>query len=93
MKHLEKRIADDKFSPDAAIGEIKAQRLTFSVSICTGKWMQVVGKGKACLQVLTERVTRKELIVKIPNKKPETIVKTINILEKQYKERSYQRIA
>ena len=31
--------------------------------------MLVVGKGTCCLQVLTERKTRKELIFKIPNKK------------------------
>ena len=28
----------------------------------------VVGSGHSCLQVLTERKTRKELIFKIPNK-------------------------
>ena len=148
LEHLEKRIADDKFSPDAAIGEIKAQGLAFSVSICTktlynmidrgdfhrltnknlpvkrnksqrvykkigtvaknnvkgrsieqrpqwinerkevGHWEMdlLVGKGTTCLQVLTERVTRKELIFKIPNKKQQTIVQTLDRLEMQYKE-------
>jgi len=151
LKHLEKRIADDKFSPDAAIGELKTQGLAFSVSICTktlynmidrgdfhrltnkdlpvkrnksqrsykkiskvaknnlkgrsieqrpqyinerkeaGHWEMdlVVGKGTTCLQVLTERVTRKELIFKIPNKKQQTITKTLDRLEMKYKEAFY----
>ena len=151
MKHLEKRIADDKFSPDAAIGELKTQGLAFSVSICTktlynmidrgdfyrltnkdlpvkrnksqrsykkiskvaknnlkgrsieqrpqwinerkevGHWEMdlIVGKGTTCLQVLTERVSRKELIFKIPNKKQQTITKTLDRLEMKYKEAFY----
>ena len=151
LEHLEKRIADDKFSPDAAIGEIKAQGLAFSVSICTktlynmidrgdfhrltnknlpvkrnksqrvykkigtvaknnvkgrsikqrpqwinerkevGHWEMdlLVGKGTTCLQVLTERVTRKELIIRIPNKKQQTIVQTLDKLEKEYKKAFY----
>ena len=151
MKHLEKRIADDKFSPDAAIGELKTQGLAFSVNICTktvynmiergdfhrltnkdlpvkrnksqrsykkiskvaknnlkgrsieqrpqyinerkevGHWEMdlIVGKGTACLQVLTERVSRKELIFKIPNKKQQTITKTLDRLEMKYKEAFY----
>lgn len=35
----------------------------------------VIGKGRCCLQVMTERVTRKELIFKIPDKKQESIKK------------------
>ena len=151
LKHLEKRIADDKFSPDAAIGELKTQGLAFSVSICTktlynmidrgdfhrltnkdlpvkrnksqrsykkiskvaknnlkgrsieqrpqyinerkevGHWEMdlIVGKGTTCLQVLTERVSRKELIFKIPNKKQQTITKTLDRLEMKYKEAFY----
>jgi len=49
--------------------------------------MKVVDKGSSCLQVLTKRVTRKELIFKIPHKKQETIIKTFDRLEMQYKER------
>ena len=53
-----------------------------------GHWEMdlLVGKGTTCLQVLTERVTRKELIFKIPNKKQQTIVQTLDRLEMQYKE-------
>lgn len=56
-----------------------------------GHWEMdlVVGKGTTCLQVLTERVTRKELIFKIPNKKQETITKTLDRLEMKYKEAFY----
>ena len=49
----------------------------------------VVGKGTTCLQVLTERLTRKELIFKIPNKKQQTITKTLDTLEMKYKEAFY----
>ena len=35
LKHLDKRIADDNFSPNDALAEIKAQGLIFSVSIYT----------------------------------------------------------
>ena len=41
----------------------------------------VVGTGHSCLQVLTERKTRKELIFKIPNKKQESIQKVLDTLE------------
>lgn len=43
--------------------------------------MLVVGSGHSCLQVLTERKTRKELIFKIPNKKQESIQKVLDTLE------------
>ena len=151
LKHLEKRIADDKFSPDAALAEIKEKRLGFAVTVCAktvynmidrgdfyrltnkdlpvkrnkqkrtykkigkvaknnvkgrsieqrpqyinerkevGHWEMdlIVGKGTTCLQVLTERVSRKELIFKIPNKKQQTITKTLDRLEKEYKEAFY----
>ena len=49
----------------------------------------LVGKGTTCLQVLTERVTRKELIIRIPNKKQQTIVQTLDKLEKEYKKAFY----
>lgn len=35
LQYLETCIADNKFSPDAAIGQIKKNRLKFSVMICT----------------------------------------------------------
>ncbi len=41
------------------------------------------GKGKSCLLVLTERASREELIFKMPNKKAESTVKTLDKLEKE----------
>ena len=48
-----------------------------------GHWEMdlVVGSGHSCLQVLTERKTRKELIFKIPNKRQESIQKVLDSLE------------
>lgn len=39
--------------------------------------------GKECLLVLSERMTREELIFKIPNKKSESVVKALNSLERK----------
>ena len=46
----------------------------------------VVGSGHSCLQVLTERKTRKELIFKIPNKAQENIKRILDMLEKKFKD-------
>ena len=147
--HIEKKIGEEKYSPDAVIGEIKAKGLQFEVSICTktlynyidaniflnitnkdlpvkkdGKkrkyrktgavalnnlkgrsieerpteiesreepkhWEMdcVVGKGTACLLVMTERTSRKELIFKLKAKKQECVIKVLDGLERQYKGR------
>ena len=147
--HIEKRIGEEKYSPDAVIGEIKAKGLQFEVSICTktlynyidaniflnitnkdlpvkkdGKkrryrktgavarnnlkgrsieerpmeiksreepkhWEMdcVVGKGIACLLVMTERTSRKELIFKLKAKKQECVVDVLDRLERRYKGR------
>ncbi len=146
-RHLEKRIGKDGFSPDAAIGEIKAKGLTFKVTLCTktvyniigrgdflnltnkdlpikrnnkkrkyrnirkvalnnlkgrsieerstevnnreeaGHWEMdlVVGSGKACLLVMTERVSRRELICKIPNKRQQSVKEALDRLERKHK--------
>ena len=62
-----------------------------------GHWEMdtVVGgqkKGKNCLLVLTERTTRKEIIRKIANRKAETVLSEINILERQYGLETFRRI-
>lgn len=147
--YIEEKIGKEKYSPDALIGQIKAQGLKFSVMICTktlynyinrglflgisnrdlpvkkdgrkreyrrtrrvalnnitgrsieertkeiesredfGHWEMdcVVGKGKACLLVLTERKTRMEMILKMPQKTQECVVARLNILELEYKAR------
>ena len=147
FKHIESKIADDNYAPDAVIGEIKEKKaLSFSTMICTktvynmidrgdfcritnqnlpikrnkkyrtynkisrvaknnitgrsieereekinrreevGHWEMdlVVGSGHSCLQVLTERKTRKELIIKIASKKQDCIKQTIDTLEIQF---------
>lgn len=57
--------------------------------ISTGDWEMdtvVGGKGtsKACLLVLTERASRKELIRKIPDKSMASVVNALNEIEKLY---------
>lgn len=42
------------------------------------------GKGKACLLVLSERMTREEIIVKIKDKKSSSVVQALNMLERKY---------
>jgi len=146
-QYLEQKIAKEKWSPDAAIGAIKAQGLQFSVSLCTktvynmidkgifinltnkdlpvkkdgrkrgykkvrkvalnnkkgrsiedrpaeieereeyGHWEMdcVVGKGKACLLVLTERKSREEIIIKMAAKKQACVKLALDQLEKKYR--------
>lgn len=42
------------------------------------------GTGLSCLLVLSERMTREEIVMKIRNKKSSTVVRALNRLEKQY---------
>lgn len=146
-RHLEKRIGEEGFSPDAAIGEIKAKGLIFAVTLCTktvynmidrgdflnltnknlpvkrkgkkhkyrnvrkvalnnlkglsieerpavvnnreelGHWEMdlVVGRGKACLLVMTERVSRRELICKIPDKRQQSVKEALDRLERKHR--------
>ena len=52
-----------------------------------GHWEMdcVVGKGKACLMVMTERRSRKELIFKLKAKKQEHVREVIDRLEREHK--------
>ena len=54
----------------------------------SGHWEMdcVVGKGKACLLVMTERASRKEMIFKLKAKKQECVKEVIDRLERKYKE-------
>lgn len=147
-KYIEKRIVQDRYSPDAVIGEIKAKGLNFDTSICTktlynyidqgvfanisnkdlpvkkdkkkgvyrkikiahknlkgtsieerpkeieerneyGHWEMdcVVGKqggSGAVLLVLSERQSREEIIIKLPNKMQESVTEALDRLEKKY---------
>ena len=40
------------------------------------------GKGKSCLLVLSERMTREEIIIKLKDKKSSSVVHALNMLEK-----------
>lgn len=42
------------------------------------------GKSKDCLLVLTERLTRHEIVRKIPDRTAQSVVDAVNALEKQY---------
>lgn len=148
-EHIEKKIGEEKYSPDAVIGEIKVKGMRFETTICTktlynyidrglflnisnkdlpvkkdvkrrkyrtvrsvalnnqkgrsieerpesiesrsevGHWEMdcVVGKGKACLLVLTERLSRKELIFKLKGKTQKEVKAVIDKLERKYKGR------
>ena len=46
--------------------------------------------GKECLLVLSERMTREELIFKIPNKKSESVIKALNSLERKLGSRQFR---
>lgn len=48
------------------------------------------GTGLSCLLVLSERMTREEIIMKIRNKKALTVVRALNRLEKQYGSKAFR---
>lgn len=56
-----------------------------------GHWKMdcVVGKGKACLLVLTERASRQEMIFKLPAKTQTEVVNVLDRLERRYKGQFY----
>lgn len=51
-----------------------------------GHWEMdcVCGKGKAVWLVLSERLTRKEIIMPMANQKAESVIRCLNILERRY---------
>jgi IS30 family transposase len=146
-RYLEQRIGVDGFSPDAAIGEIKAKGMKFQETLCTktvynmidrgdflnitnndlpykkgrkrrkrrkvrkvalhnlmgrgiddrpeaadgreerGHWEMdlVVGCGKACLLVMTERMSRMELVFKLPDKRQASVASALDRLERKHR--------
>lgn len=60
-----------------------------------GHWEMdcVVGKGKACLLVLTERASRQEIIYKLREKTQAQVIRCIDHLERKYKDCFSQRFA
>ena len=151
-EYIEKKVGEEKYSPDAVIGEIRAKGLRFEASICTktvynyidknvflnitnkdlpvkrdgkkrkyrrtntvalnnlkgrsieerpesiesrqerGHWEMdcVVGKDAACLLVMTERMSRKELIFKLKAKKQKHVREVIDQLERKHKSGFYK---
>ena len=47
----------------------------------------VVGKGRACLLVMTERMRREEILVKLPSKEQASVKETIDRLEMKHGKR------
>ena len=47
-------------------------------------------KSKKSLLVLTERKTRKEIVYLMPDRKAQTVVKTLNMIERKYGERLFR---
>lgn len=144
--YLEQKIGQEKYSPDAALAEIREQGLVFGVTLCTktvynmidrgdflnltnaslpekgrrrkrkhrkvrrvslnnlkgrsieerpaaantreerGHWGMdlVLGSGAACLLVMIERQKRMALLMKLPNKRQESVVKALDQLERRY---------
>jgi len=62
-QHLEKRIGEDGFSPDAAIGEIQEKGLRFEVTLCTKTVYNMIDRGDFL------NLTNKDLPVKRDGKK------------------------
>lgn len=48
------------------------------------------GTGLSCLLVLSERMDREEILMKIRNKKSSTVVRALNRLEKQYGSKAFR---
>ncbi len=44
-----------------------------------------LGSGKACLLVMTERVSRKEVFVELPYKRQESVIEALNRLERKHR--------
>ena len=61
--HIEKRIIQDKYSPDAVIGEIRVKGLKFKTSICTKTLYNYIDKG------VFVNISNKDLPIKRNKKK------------------------
>ena len=63
VQHIEQKIGNEGWSPDAVIGEIKAQGLEFETSICTKTVYNMIERGDFL------NITNKDLPVKKDGKK------------------------
>lgn len=48
------------------------------------------GKGKACLLVLSERMTREEIVIKMKSKSSSSVVHALNMLERKYGSKKFR---
>lgn len=48
------------------------------------------GTGKSCLLVLSERMTREEIVMKIKNRKASSVVHALNMLERKYGSKKFR---
>jgi len=78
-EHIEKKIRDEKYSPDAVIGQIKAQGLQFDVILCTKTVYNMIDRG----DFLT--LTNKDLPVKKDGKRPYKRIRKVALNNKNGK--------
>lgn len=62
-KHIEQKIIEEKYSPEAVLGEIKANSLEFNTTICVKTLYSYIDKG------IFLRLTNKHLLIKKYSKK------------------------
>jgi len=142
VRYIESKIINEKYSPDAVIGQIKAKGLKFKTSICTKTLYNYIDRGDVFLRLTnkylpvkkdgkkriyqrvkkialknlkgssieerpkevndrkeyghwemdcvvgrkkSERKTREEIILKLPDKTQESVIKAIDELERKYR--------
>ena len=84
FKHIESKIADDNYAPDAVIGEIKGKKaLSFSTMICTKTVYNMIDRGDFC------RITNQNLPIK-RNKTYRTVKKICRVAKNNITGRSIE---
>ncbi len=72
FKYIENKILNDSYAPDAVIGELKRDKSSFSVMVCTKTVYNMIDRGDFC------RITNKNLPIK-RNKKHRTYKKVSKV--------------
>ena len=84
-KHIENKIKNEKWSPDAVIGNIKAEGLQFETSICTKTLYNYIDKG------IFLEISNKDLWVKKESKKRDyKKIRTVALNNKKGKRDSWK---
>ena len=87
---IEKKIGEEGYSPAAVVGEIKRLGLTFKTEISEKTIYNYIDKGilygisRESLFVLSERLTRNEIIIKMPDQTAASVVAALNKLERRF---------